>query len=155
MTLFTTFYKLSVSRNLFSNAERRQFRIAGTEGLNIIFFISLSKGNEFGYQATCDLPHVGMWDTMLDEFPDCKGKLMKSDNKTLSYEPTGRILSNLLIVILVLRDEEKWITSVQKHLQVEREQFKEMSWWRNWQTLYSFIFNHSSQAMGIYMDWIR
>ena len=44
---------------------------------------------------------------------------------------------------------------MKKHLAVEREQFREMSWWRNWQTLYSFIFNHSSQAMGIYMDWIR
>lgn len=36
---------------------------------------SHSPGNEWGYQATCDLPHVGMWDTMLDEFPDVKGNL--------------------------------------------------------------------------------
>ena len=34
LTLSTTFYDLSVSRNLFSKAEMRQFGTSGTEGLN-------------------------------------------------------------------------------------------------------------------------
>ena len=34
LTLFTAFYDLSVSRYLFSNAEKRQFGAAGIEGLN-------------------------------------------------------------------------------------------------------------------------
>ena len=33
LTLFTTFYDLSVSRDLFSKAEIRQFGESGTEGL--------------------------------------------------------------------------------------------------------------------------
>ena len=33
LTLSTTFYELSVSRNLFSKAEIRQFGESGTEGL--------------------------------------------------------------------------------------------------------------------------
>lgn len=58
-------------------------------------------------------------------------------------------------MILVLRDEDKWAASVHKHLKVEREQFKEMMWWRLHGGIYRWIFNHSSRAMGLYMDWIR
>ena len=36
LTIFTTFYDLSVSRNLFSKAEVRQVRAAGTEELRFI-----------------------------------------------------------------------------------------------------------------------
>ena len=35
LTLSTTFYDASVSRNLFSKAEMRQFGASGTEGLKI------------------------------------------------------------------------------------------------------------------------
>ena len=37
LTLSTTFYDLTVSRNLFSKTEMRQFRTAETKGLNQIF----------------------------------------------------------------------------------------------------------------------
>ena len=30
--------------------------------------------NQWGYQATCDLPMCGMWDVLKDEFPEAKGK---------------------------------------------------------------------------------
>jgi len=30
-----------------------------------------------------------------------------------------------------------------------------MMWWRLHGGIYSWIFNHSSRAMGLYMDWIR
>ena len=42
LKLFTTFYDLSVSRNLFSTAKMRQFRAAGAEGV-IYFFKSSVK----------------------------------------------------------------------------------------------------------------
>lgn len=58
-------------------------------------------------------------------------------------------------MILVLRDEDKWAASVTRHLQVEREQFKEMMWWRLHGGIYRWIFNHSSRAMSLYMDWFR
>ena len=60
-----------------------------------------------------------------------------------------------ILVILTVRDEEKWVKSIEKHLAVERAQFKEMVWWRRFPNLYSLVFNHSSKAMGVYMDWIR
>lgn len=41
------------------------------------------------------------------------------------------------------------------HRQVEREQFQEMMWWRLHGGIYRWIFNHSSRAMSLYMDWIR
>ena len=49
--------------------------------------------NEFGYNATCDTPTCFLWDVLLDEFPEAK-------------------------VIHVIRDDEKWASSVNKHIQV-------------------------------------
>lgn len=86
--------------------------------------------NPDGYEATVDIPHNALWEVLHKQFPDAK-------------------------VILCLRDEDKWAKSVEKHLQVEREQFKEMMWWRLHSGLYRWIFNHSSRAVGLYMDWIR
>ena len=45
LTLTTTFYDATVSRNLFSKAEMRQFGASGTEGLNTNF---TDKGKNFG-----------------------------------------------------------------------------------------------------------
>lgn len=88
------------------------------------------KNNQWGYTAVVDLPHNIFWDVLSDEFPEAK-------------------------VILVLRDEDKWAASLERHLQVERAQFKEMGWWRLHRTIYSWIFNHSCQTMEVYMDWMR
>lgn len=82
------------------------------------------------YNAVCDVPMCGMWDVLKDEFPEAK-------------------------VILIERNEDKWIASCKNHLDVEREQFKELGYWRKYQAVTSLIFNHSSRAVSIYMDWIR
>ena len=61
----------------------------------------------------------------------------------------------LFQVILIERDEDKWAASLERHLGVEHKEFKEMSWWRLYNWIYTKIFNHSSAAMGVYMDFYR
>jgi hypothetical protein len=34
----------------------------------------LGPGNQWGYNATCDLPWCGLWDELVDEFPEAKGR---------------------------------------------------------------------------------
>jgi len=86
--------------------------------------------NEFGYTATCDTPTCFLWDVLLDEFPDAK-------------------------VIHVVRDDDKWATSLTKHIKVERQQFLEMWFHRCFGPLYRFVFNHSSKPFTTYMDFYR
>jgi len=88
------------------------------------------KNNENGYTAVCDTPTCFLWDTLLDEFPEAK-------------------------VIHVVRDDEKWWASLEKHIQVEREQFLEMWFHRAFGPIYRFIFNHSSKPFTTYMDFYR
>ena len=106
-----------------------------------------------------DLPANSLWQTLRDEFPEAK-------------------------VILVVRDDQKWINSLQNHLvvsfyfwfifgpriffrkctrgttddvilKVERQQFWEMWFHRCFGPVYRWIFNHSSEAVTMYMDYFR
>ncbi|CAG5080481.1 Oidioi.mRNA.OKI2018_I69.PAR.g9609.t1.cds [Oikopleura dioica] len=105
-------------------------KIANGEKPNEVIQKLFGPGNPDEYTACVDLPHNAYWELILKQFPDAK-------------------------VILVLRDEDKWATSVAKHLQVERDTFREMGWWRLNNGIYRWVFNHAAQAMGLYMDWIR
>ncbi|CAG5104101.1 Oidioi.mRNA.OKI2018_I69.chr1.g1094.t1.cds [Oikopleura dioica] len=105
-------------------------RIANGEKPNEVLQKLFGAGNPDEYTACVDLPHFAFWEILLKQFPDAK-------------------------VILAIRDEDKWANSVVKHLAVEREQFKEMGWWRLHSGIYKWVFNHSSRAVGLYMDWIR
>lgn len=87
-------------------------------------------GNKWGYDCTVDLPANSLWQTLRDEFPEAK-------------------------VILVVRDDQKWINSLQNHLVVERQQFWEMWFHRCFGPVYRWVFNHSSDAVTMYMDYFR
>lgn len=76
------------------------------------------------------MPTYNFWDVLAEEFPDAK-------------------------VILIERDEDKWAASLERHIGVEHKEFKEMMFWRCYTWLYSKIMNHSSAAMGVYMDFYR
>jgi len=86
--------------------------------------------SKWGYTAVTDLPTYNFWDVLAEEFPDAK-------------------------VILIERDEDKWANSLEKHIGVEHAEFKEMMFWRCYTWIYSKIMNHSSVAMGVYMDFMR
>lgn len=94
------------------------------------FHTLFGANSKWGYTATTDLPTYNFWDVLAEEFPDAK-------------------------VILIERDEDKWANSMEKHLAVEHKEFKEMMFWRCYNWIYSKVFNHSSQAMGVYMDFMR
>lgn len=86
--------------------------------------------NKWGYTACCDTPCHVLWESLLDEFPEAK-------------------------VLLVVRDEEKWINSFEKFFEAEQTQFLEMGWYRLYRPLYKFLFPHSSAPMEVYMDFLR
>jgi len=86
--------------------------------------------NSHGYTACCDTPCNVLWESLSDEFPDAK-------------------------VILVLRDEDKWIKSFEKFFNIEQRDFLEMGWHRLWGPLYRLLLPHSSKPMRVYMDFLR
>jgi len=95
-----------------------------------IFREVFGKNNKWGYTATCDIPCNALWETLADEFPESK-------------------------VILVIRDEAKWLKSFEKFFHVEQTQFLEMGWHKLHRTIYQFLFPHSSKPMQVYMDYLR
>ncbi|CAG5080483.1 Oidioi.mRNA.OKI2018_I69.PAR.g9610.t1.cds [Oikopleura dioica] len=66
-------------------------KIANGEKPNEVLQKLFGPGNPDEYTACVDLPHNAYWELLLKQFPDAK-------------------------VILVLRDENKWATSLTKHL---------------------------------------
>ena len=58
-------------------------------------------------------------------------------------------------VILILRDEDKWIESFRKFFEAEQNDFAEMKWHRLYGHLYRFIFPHTGRPMRVYMDFLR
>jgi len=87
-------------------------------------------GNKWGYDCTVDLPANALWQTLSDEFPEAK-------------------------VVLVVRDDDRWINSLLNHIEVERKQFLEMWFHRQFGPLYRFVFNQSSDPIMTYMDFFR
>jgi len=90
----------------------------------------LGPGNEWGYTAAVDLPIFCFWEALADEFPEAK-------------------------VILVIRNDESWAKAMSNHIAVERKQFLEMWFQRCFGPLYRKVFNHSSKAFDVYMDFFR
>ena len=58
-------------------------------------------------------------------------------------------------MILILRDEDKWIESFRKFFEAEQKDFAEMKWHRLYGHLYRFIFPHTGRPMRVYMDFLR
>jgi len=87
-------------------------------------------GNKWNYTACSDTPGNVLWETLLENFPDAK-------------------------VILILRDEDKWIESFRKFFEAEQKDFAEMKWHRLYGHLYRFIFPHTGRPMRVYMDFLR
>ena len=58
-------------------------------------------------------------------------------------------------MILILRDEDKWIESFRKFFEAEQNDFAEMKWHRLYGHLYRFIFPHTGRPMRVYMDFLR
>ena len=83
-----------------------------------------------GYTAAVDVPVFNLWEALADEFPEAK-------------------------VILVVRDEKSWEKAVLNHISVERKLFLEMWFQRCFGPIYRRIFNHSSKAFDMYMDFFR
>lgn len=86
--------------------------------------------NPHGYTACCDTPGNVLWESLADEFPEAK-------------------------VILVIRDENKWMDSFDKFFKAEQRDFLEMRWHRLYGHLYRFIFPHTARPMRVYMDFLR
>jgi len=86
--------------------------------------------NKWGYNAAVDVPIFNMWEALADEFPEAK-------------------------VILVVRDDASWEKAVLNHISIERKQFLEMWFQRCFGSIYRKVFNHSSRAFDIYMDFFR
>lgn len=86
--------------------------------------------NPNGYTSCCDTPFNVLWESLHDEFPDAK-------------------------VIMVIRDEDKWVESFRKFFEVEQRDFAEMKWHRLYGPIYRFFFPHSSAPMRVYMDFLR
>ena len=59
------------------------------------------------------------------------------------------------LVIMVIRDEDKWVESFRKFFEVEQRDFAEMKWHRLYGPIYRFFFPHSSAPMRVYMDFLR